>query len=202
MPISSGRQPAVANETNRASGLSADLVGLVRRHHDSRGGSVRHLRRIAGRHRSFDMKRRLAALQGFRAMCRDRGPSSVSKTTSLRRTRPFSSISSTRTVNGTISSLNLPALIAATAFWCEPKRKFVRLFARDLVFAGEVLGRQAHVQVIVRIRYRRSSDLAADLLPPIGIIDIVSRPPATITSAPPVAIRSAASAMVCSPDEQ
>src|ERR671938_1599499 len=40
------------------------------------------------------------------------------------------------------------------------------------------------------------------MCPPIGIIDIVSRPPATITSAPPVLILSAASAIDCSPEEQ
>ena len=38
--------------------------------------------------------------------------------------------------------------------------------------------------------------------PPIGIIDIVSSPPAISTSAPPVRIRSAARAMDCSPEEQ
>src|SRR5687767_19314 len=40
------------------------------------------------------------------------------------------------------------------------------------------------------------------MCPPIGIIDIVSRPPATITSAAPVFIRSAAMAIDCKPDEQ
>src|ERR1044072_2095156 len=38
--------------------------------------------------------------------------------------------------------------------------------------------------------------------PPIGIIDIVSKPPATITSAPPLLMRSAAIAIDCKPDEQ
>src|ERR1044071_6366864 len=38
--------------------------------------------------------------------------------------------------------------------------------------------------------------------PPIGIIDIVSTPPATITSAPPLLMRSAAIAIDCKPDEQ
>src|SRR5215218_5416818 len=38
--------------------------------------------------------------------------------------------------------------------------------------------------------------------PPIGIIDIVSKPPATITSAPPLLILSAAIAIDCNPDEQ
>src|SRR6185436_3651489 len=40
------------------------------------------------------------------------------------------------------------------------------------------------------------------MLPPIGIIDIVSKPPATITSAPPLLMRSAAIAIDCRPDEQ
>ena len=40
------------------------------------------------------------------------------------------------------------------------------------------------------------------MCPPIGIIDIDSRPPATITSAPFVRMRSAAIAIVCSPEEQ
>src|SRR5688572_6548826 len=38
--------------------------------------------------------------------------------------------------------------------------------------------------------------------PPIGIIDIVSNPPATIVSTAPVRIRSAAIAIDCKPDEQ
>ena len=38
--------------------------------------------------------------------------------------------------------------------------------------------------------------------PPIGIIDIDSKPPATITSAPFVRMRSLAMAIVCSPEEQ
>src|SRR6266404_310414 len=38
--------------------------------------------------------------------------------------------------------------------------------------------------------------------PPIGIIDIVSSPPAMIVSAPPLRIRSAAIAIDCKPDEQ
>ena len=38
--------------------------------------------------------------------------------------------------------------------------------------------------------------------PPIGIIDMLSRPPATITSAAPVLMRSAAIAIDCKPDEQ
>src|SRR6185369_12273655 len=38
--------------------------------------------------------------------------------------------------------------------------------------------------------------------PPIGIIDLVSKQPATITSAPPLLIRSAAIAIDCKPDEQ
>src|SRR6266576_3747654 len=38
--------------------------------------------------------------------------------------------------------------------------------------------------------------------PPMGIIDIVSRPPATATSALPVLILSAAIAIDCKPDEQ
>ena len=40
------------------------------------------------------------------------------------------------------------------------------------------------------------------MLPPIGIIDIDSVPPATMASAPPTMMRSAAIAIACSPDEQ
>ena len=40
------------------------------------------------------------------------------------------------------------------------------------------------------------------LLPPIGISDMDSVPPATMTSAPPPRMRSAASAMACSPEAQ
>src|ERR1019366_8587316 len=40
------------------------------------------------------------------------------------------------------------------------------------------------------------------LLPPMGIIDIDSVPPATITSAPPLMMRSAAMAIACKPEEQ
>ena len=40
------------------------------------------------------------------------------------------------------------------------------------------------------------------MCPPIGIMDIVSSPPATITSAPPVRMRSEARAIDCRPEEQ
>ena len=40
------------------------------------------------------------------------------------------------------------------------------------------------------------------MCPPIGIMDIDSKPPATITSAPLVRMRSLAIAIVCNPEEQ
>src|SRR5579884_3016587 len=40
------------------------------------------------------------------------------------------------------------------------------------------------------------------LLPPMGTMDMDSVPPATITSAPPERMRSAAMAMACRPEEQ
>ena len=40
------------------------------------------------------------------------------------------------------------------------------------------------------------------MCPPIGIMDMDSVPPATITSAPPLMMRSAAIAIACSPEEQ
>ena len=52
-----------------------------------------------------------------------RGPSSVSKTASSSRTRPPSSTQVRSTISGTISSLNLPASIAATARWFERSAK-------------------------------------------------------------------------------
>jgi hypothetical protein len=62
--------------------------------------------------------------------------------------------------------------------------KLVGLLARDLVLACEILGGESHVEVVVGIRVDERG-FGRTTLPPIGIIDIVSSPPATMTSAPP-----------------
>ena len=71
-----------------------------------------------------------------------RGNSSVSTTVSP--LRPL-------IVTGTISSLKRPALIAASALFCERDRERVLLLARDLILLGDVLGGVAHVVAVERV---------------------------------------------------
>ena len=60
---------------------------------------------------------------------------------------------------------------------------------------------KAHREIGVGI-VRTSHGLAEILWPPMGIMVMDSIPPATITSAPPAMMRSAAIAIACSPEEQ
>ena len=59
MPKRSGSTPAVANATNRASGANAERARAICGGHDDRCRAVARLRRVAGRHRTRDVKCRL-----------------------------------------------------------------------------------------------------------------------------------------------
>ena len=62
--------------------------------------------------------------------------------------------------------------------------EFVALLARDAEALCDSLGGQAHGEIGIGIMIDEPG-LGEILLPPIGIIDMDSVPPATMTSAPP-----------------
>ena len=90
--------------------------------------------------------------------------------------------SKTRVLIGEISASSLPAFCAAGGALVRAQRELVLVLARDAERARDVLGGDAHRRVDRRACVSTSSGFSDGLLPPIGIIDIVSTPPATPTS--------------------
>ena len=139
VPMIEGSTPACAQETMRASGVMPALLGFRQRHQHHGGGAVVDAAGVGRRSRCRPCRRRAAAWR-----C------SSSVTPSLMYSSSATTVSPLRVlmVTGTISSLNLPAFLAASALFCEATAKLVLLLARDLPLAGDVLGRGAHVVAV------------------------------------------------------
>jgi len=105
------------------------------------------------------------------------------------------------TSTGMISSLNFPAAMAAEALaWLAAAKASCssRLTPYFSATSSAVIPMEAKASG----QFASSPGLTLYLLPPIGIMLMLSTPPAMMQSANPAMIRSAAVAIVCRPEEQ
>ena len=129
-----------------------------------------------------------------------RTPSSSATTSLAQIILPFTSEQDSAST-GMISSANFPCLIASAAFWWLAAAK-ASWSSREMPYFCATSSPVIPMEAKVSGQDETSEGLALNLLPPMGIMVMLSEPPATMQSAKPAMIRSAAEAMVCSPEEQ
>ena len=179
MPISSGATPAVANATKRAIGLRPRLSALSRDITSAAAApsdvcdEVPAVTVPLAWNTGFSFAERFHRGVAPHAFVRVKGR--FSDLISICRPACRVTVSSSRktTVTGTISSLNLPASIAALPGGVNA-RQIILLFACDLVFARNVLRRQPHIQIGVRVAFD-SVGWAKDRIRPSGAMTLIRR---------------------------
>ncbi len=165
----SGRIAATVEAMIRAFGFRPSRSRLLVRHHEHRGGAVVERARVAGGDGAVGLERGLAACASTSIVVPGRGPSSraddrlgdVDLVALL-----VDVLVGRRPCTGTISASKWPESRASTARFCEITAHSSCCLARDVAALGDVLGGQAHRDVDVVQRARRSRSAAGSWPPP------------------------------------
>src|SRR5512137_844037 len=199
MPISSGAQPATAKTVILARGLSPRALAFSAVMSRAKAAPSVICEELPAVTDPPALKAGLS-LPRSATVVGQRTPSSVSKTTASRMRFPLASFLYFQAWMGTISSLNLPVLIASVALRLL-STPILSWSSRETLYLAATFSAVMPMDTYVLGRLPQSGS-GRNWLPPMGMWDMVSQPPAMITSDQPAWILAVASAMDWIPEEQ